>query len=291
VPSGAVAKDLAGKVFGSLTVLHKVEDSRKNARWLVRCACGKELVIAGYTLKSRKNLSCGCVKSTDLTGKVFGDLTVAIKLAPDKFGRTTYQVRCACGREQIMASSHLKSRKNNHCGCKLDIDLTDKTFGKLKVLSLHVERTLSGLPKNRKWKCICECGTEKLIATNRLTSGDVTSCGCSMYKKGPDNGRYNPNKTDEERSADRTYEEYIEWRKLIFERDAYTCVCCGYDKGGTLNAHHIMSYTAFEDYRTIDINGITLCKPCHIEFHGLYGYGGNTLSQLLEWQQIKGFKL
>ena len=55
------------------------------------------------------------------------------------------------------------------------IDLTNKKFGRLTVLS-------KGTSKNRHtyWKCKCECGKIKTIRTDGLTSGLVVSCGCYM---------------------------------------------------------------------------------------------------------------
>lgn len=33
-----------------------------------------------------------------------------------------------------------------------------------------------------------------------------------------------------------------EWRRLVFERDKYTCQSCQNDKGGNLNSHHIRGW-------------------------------------------------
>lgn len=64
----------------------------------------------------------------------------------------------------------------------------------------------------------------------------------------------------------RNYPEYKEWRRLVFERDQYTCQKCG-QVGGTLNAHHIKSFKYYPKLRTELNNGITLCKECHILEH------------------------
>jgi 5-methylcytosine-specific restriction endonuclease McrA len=82
-------------------------------------------------------------------------------------------------------------------------------------------------------------------------------------------------KTERERNAyfDR------EWRYKVYERDKFTCQVCGYDKGRTLNAHHLIAWSANENLRFELSNGITLCKKCHMGFHNKYGYGYNTLEQ------------
>lgn len=59
------------------------------------------------------------------------------------------------------------------------IDISDKIFGKLKVLRLsHKDKTF-------RWICACECGNEAIVCGSRLRSGNTKSCGCivSLQKK------------------------------------------------------------------------------------------------------------
>ena len=58
-----------------------------------------------------------------------------------------------------------------------------------------------------------------------------------------------------------------EWKNRVFEKDNYICQDCGYDKGGILNAHHILSFSLYPEFRFNADNGITLCKECHIKAH------------------------
>jgi hypothetical protein len=73
--------------------------------------------------------------------------------------------------------------------------------------------------------------------------------------------------------------EFKEWRKLIFERDGYTCQKCN-KKCVFLHPHHIESFNNNPDLRTEIDNGITLCKSCHMDFHHIFGRGNNTRQQL-----------
>ncbi len=57
-------------------------------------------------------------------------------------------------------------------------------------------------------------------------------------------------------------EEYIAWRKSVFERDKYTCTNCGVT-GVRLNADHIKPFAYFPELRFDINNGRTLCVPCH----------------------------
>jgi hypothetical protein len=55
-------KDLTGKVFGKLTVLHLVKDpSKKRTRWFCSCKCGKDKIVDGSELKRGNTKSCGCL--------------------------------------------------------------------------------------------------------------------------------------------------------------------------------------------------------------------------------------
>lgn len=75
------------------------------------------------------------------------------------------------------------------------------------------------------------------------------------------------------------------WRVAVFERDGYTCQCCGDKRGGNLNAHHIENFSSNQEGRLDVNNGITLCEPCHNpvlkgSFHHVYGTRNNNKEQL-----------
>lgn len=63
----------------------------------------------------------------------------------------------------------------------------------------------------------------------------------------------------------RTSEEYNSWRLAVFKRDNFCCRIC--HSKGTLQAHHINSWTEFPEDRFILENGLTLCKECHDQYH------------------------
>lgn len=83
---------------------------------------------------------------------------------------------------------------------------------------------------------------------------------------------------------------YRNWRKAVFDRDYYTCQCCGARNGNGitvyLEAHHINNWATCEDERFSIDNGITLCKDCHIAFHSIYGKKENNREQIDEFIEL-----
>jgi 5-methylcytosine-specific restriction endonuclease McrA len=59
-PRPASIIDLAGQIFGKLTVLRRNGYKGHNAAWLCRCKCGKEITLPSNALRSGNTTSCGC---------------------------------------------------------------------------------------------------------------------------------------------------------------------------------------------------------------------------------------
>lgn len=57
-------------------------------------------------------------------------------------------------------------------------------------------------------------------------------------------------------------DEYVQWRKSVFERDNYTCVECGASKV-YIQADHIKPWAKYPVLRYELNNGRTLCLDCH----------------------------
>jgi len=68
-----------------------------------------------------------------------------------------------------------------------------------------------------------------------------------------------------------------EWRKMVLERDSYTCQKCGKTKI-PLIAHHINPVKLYP-LESADVdNGITLCVDCHEKAHRIPGCGTGELA-------------
>lgn len=136
-------------------------------------------------------------------------------------------------------------------------------------------------------------GREKLIESMQTKEYRLKT---SLAKRGEKNGmygvtgenspRWNHELTEEDRLHSRKYPEYERWRKEVYERDNYTCQKCQSKRGGDLVAHHINGYHWDKDSRIELDNGVTLCERCHLEFHGIYGYGDNNLFQFAQFMDL-----
>lgn len=121
----------------------------------------------------------------------------------------------------------------------------------------------------------------------KIIEGNKKFCSAHEKPKGENHPNWKPELTLEYRIKHRCTTEYNDWRKAVYERDDYTCQCCGMKRTKhtqpPLNAHHIENYAQHPDKQTDIDNGITLCEPCHEGFHKKYGKKDNNLQQLEEF--------
>jgi PII-like signaling protein len=277
-------KDLAGQRFGKLTATRQLPERIRGAvAWECICSCGNTVVVPSKSLIGGNTQSCGCSRMKDLTGQRFGRLT-AIRLLPERLnGSTVWECLCDCGNTTEVQGSELSAGRTRSCGCSHIKNLAGRRFGRLTAIKPLPERRNGGVV----WECLCDCGNTAEVRRSGLLSGQTKSCGClndegRRARRGPLSSNWNPSLTDEQRVANRHYPEYAKWREAVFERDCYTCQCCG-ERGGNLNAHHIEAYNSNRELRTTLSNGVTLCKKHHDDFHHQYGHGNNTKKQFEEW--------
>ena len=184
--------DLTGQRFGSLTVVSRAENnSRGNTQWHCQCDCGGSKIVLGYDLTHGRTTTCGCKaylkdkpspKRVDIVGKKFGKLTViSLNEERSKNGVLYWNCLCDCGNTFVASGSNLKNGNASHCGCskketlaKYD-DLTGKRYGRLTVSELAYHE--NGIVY---WKCICDCGNQKIVRASDLRNGHTSSCGCLL---------------------------------------------------------------------------------------------------------------
>ncbi len=74
----------------------------------------------------------------------------------------------------MIASKPLRKRQRE--------DLTGRRFGRFTVISpVEDQRFPCGAIK-RRWLCVCDCGTQKMVFGHFLKIGNTKSCGCLATK-------------------------------------------------------------------------------------------------------------
>lgn len=116
----AVTQDLTGQRFGFLTVMGRTEPDEKGyRRWRCRCDCGRETEVLTSNLRRSPNVSCGCRKRNDLTGKKIGKLTVLER--SDQYAtrgqrkRQLWKCLCDCGEVTYKATDTLTNPDRSMC--------------------------------------------------------------------------------------------------------------------------------------------------------------------------------
>ena len=304
IPIGK-AKDIRGIRFGRLVVLDRVENKYNKTAWLCKCDCGNYITAVGTGLTTGDYSSCGCKRYHDIVGKKFGRWT-AIEMTNKRSssGDAIWKCLCECGTSGEVKKSKLKDGTSKSCGClnreltskrrsDSGLDLTNKTFGRLKVLRPTGEKNSEG----RIWFCECECGGTIETSARSLNGGRTKSCGClqvdkvtqlGLSNKGINNPAYNHELTTEQREINKFHRTSANAKRLrleVYKRDNFKCQVCSKNISKDFVAHHLDGFADNKDKRFDMDNLITLCKDCHTSFHKAYGYGNNTA------EQFKSFKL
>ena len=124
-------------------------------------------------------------KLRDLTGQIFGELTVLerdydyIKEHNIKQNRPYWKCQCSCGKIITVKGSDLTTNIKTRCkkcsNKERMKDLSGKTFNFLTVLEPTEKRDSH---RSIIFKCQCICGKVIEVSSHLLQSGDKKSCGC-----------------------------------------------------------------------------------------------------------------
>lgn len=133
-------------------------------------------------------------KVIDMTGQIYGKLTVLERAENDKFGKAQWLCQCECGNKKIINGASLRKGLTTSCGCyKLEklkeyneshvINEIGNVYGYLTVISRN---TNSEFAKDGRamWNCQCKCGNICVVSGKLLRDGHVTSCGCRRQSLG-----------------------------------------------------------------------------------------------------------
>ena len=130
----------------------------------------------------------GCI---DITGQIFGRLTVIKREENDKYGRARWLCECSCSEHNkiITLGTSLRAGTTKSCGCinkeqiiqlgkKSAKDLTNQRFGKIIALYPTEKRYREQII----WHCKCDCGNECEITSYDLTAMRKNSCTLCNFK-------------------------------------------------------------------------------------------------------------
>lgn len=184
--------NLKDQFFGFLRVEEKMpyKEDRYSV-WRCHCTnCGGEIMVNAKRLKRKTIMNCGCIpKATaqngmiaeDLTGRIFGDLTVLYRVENHRNGRTQWMCKCICKNQVVVTAHELKAGKTKSCGCyrknnpSCILNLQGRCFGRLTALYPTDKRDRKG---SVIWHCRCQCNNEPDISADALIHGNYQSCGC-----------------------------------------------------------------------------------------------------------------
>jgi hypothetical protein len=119
----------------------------------------------------------------DKYNNVYGRLSILYEFK--KNHKTWCHCKCVCGNETDVLKSALGVTTVS-CGCyhkevqqRIRTNLTGIRFGRL----LAVERVKND--NKIYYRCLCDCGSEKLILHSNLINGNSKSCGCTRTPRKP----------------------------------------------------------------------------------------------------------
>lgn len=129
-------------------------------------------------------------KFIDLTNRRVGKLVILRRIG------TTLPVKwlchCDCGKQTTVWAQNLTSKFERHrtksCGCLRKLAIQKRTFQNLKNKrfgELLVTQFMGYIKNRSHWKCICNCGNETIVHSNKLQSGSTRSCGCLLRDRNP----------------------------------------------------------------------------------------------------------
>ena len=141
----------------------------------------------------------------------------------------------------------------------------------------------------------CRCGAESKVKYGNLLSGNTAEPLCRpwqialKFKRGPENPRWNPNLTDEQRQDILRHSRSLPglrkavkaWREQVLRMHNHRCALTGSTQD--LEVHHLYNWAHYPDRRFDPANEVVLTKELHTRFHRIYGKGYNTLDQYLEF--------
>ena len=94
-------------------------------------------------------------------------------------GDRKWKCLCECGKEVVARGDSIRSGDTKSCGCLPHYRFIDMTGWVMKEHGVPDSRwTILEYAGKSMWRCLCECGNEKLVYGRNIRSGESKSCGC-----------------------------------------------------------------------------------------------------------------
>lgn len=221
-----------------------IDDLTKGSSAIVICRCdycGREFEItwqAYYSLK-KKLIKEDCCNNPECTTKKAQDTLML------KYGTSNI-------RELDFVNEKIKQTNLERYGCENPFG-NEKVQQKIKdyymdIYGVDHDMKVASIRKKAEDTCMQKYGVRHYVEKLCLT--------------GENNPRWKGDAATTIRNG-RELPEYRHWRKSVFDRDYYTCQCCGARNGNgkyiRLEAHHKYNWKDNPDLRYDVNNGVTLC--------------------------------
>jgi len=158
-------KDLVGKQYGRLTVLHRIGSNKYGQSvWLCHCICGKDVEIVGGSLQSGRTKSCGCITKERLRKRN--------KLLRLPFGELSFH--------QLVGAMKHNAKRRNYVW-----DLTDQEVRKLTSLPCfycNTEPSQKKINPQNQDDIYMYNGLDRIDNSKGYTIDNVVSC-CGTCNK------------------------------------------------------------------------------------------------------------
>lgn len=116
----------------------------------------------------------------DFINKKYNKLTILSVFQKKRNGKLIKWAKsiCACGNTHECNLYSILDGRTTSCGCNYRLNLINKKFGKLTAIEI-----VEPIRKQTAFRCVCECGRERIVIGSVLKLGNITCCGCSNGKE------------------------------------------------------------------------------------------------------------
>ncbi|MEM4992237.1 hypothetical protein WKH56_06815 [Priestia sp. SB1] len=200
-------RSIVGTKFGRLVVRDVVKEESSNNWYAVcDCECGKKnYKIRKHNLEKKgalaqcKNCSMKGIRTIDLTGQIFGYLTVT-EQAGKRGSNVLWECKCVCGNKRKNTGSALTSGDIKSCGCKKYEEANWKKHGQYGTPLYTVWNNMMSRCFNENNQAYHHYGGRGIIVCDEWQDVKrfIEWCEGSGYKEGlqldrkDTNGKYEP---------------------------------------------------------------------------------------------------